>query len=168
MIEIKIPKKLQDLRKRIVEFFSGSKKSASKELFESSKSLHSMIVKATPVDTGRARGSWLLSERPDILFALKRVDRPYNSKDCSSGPVIYRQMGKVIAKEGKENYYISNPVPYIVTLEEGNYPGESICVNSNGFSRKAEFGIVKPILKRNRHLPFQRISQAQGILVQSF
>lgn len=106
-------------------------------------SLYSSITQKTPVDTGRARGNWTVSpENPDL------------SVDENATKVKYRNYADMPKSKGDESMFISNALPYIVTLEYGGYPdpvkkgsldkktGRYVIKSANGYSKQAPNGMV--------------------------
>lgn len=98
------------------------------------------IVERTPVDTGRARANWNLSMRsPD-----KTLDKHQNvSMENVPEP-----------KDDKDEFFITNNLPYISTLEYGGYPDpvqrgsydkktkSYVKKSDQGYSRQAPHGMV--------------------------
>jgi hypothetical protein len=71
------------------------------------------VVNMTPVDTGRARGNWMVTlGQPTTTF-------DWETKDKAGGETIAHgtQMIQQIVKPGA--VYITNNLPYIVGLEKG-------------------------------------------------
>ncbi len=71
--------------------------------------LFGRIVKKTPVDKGRARGSWTI--------AVNAADRAVLPEGQESYPEP--KIGSLTVKPGDE-IWISNNLPYIVELEKGH------------------------------------------------
>lgn len=76
------------------------------------------VVRKTPVDTGRARASWVIG-----------IERPFNSPNLSPAqrftPAEAERYAAIELAELREigpfsTVFISNSLPYIVGLEEGN------------------------------------------------
>jgi len=67
------------------------------------------IVRKTPVDKGRAKGSWTIS--------VNNADRTVQPDGQASYPVP--QVGALNVQPG-DSIWISNNLPYIVKLEEGH------------------------------------------------
>ena len=94
--------------------------------------LFDRIVRKTPVDTGRARASWTISEVQGVESVPARRTRV----GAGVGPGLARRASKMAAtkpqlavqpnnrKSGAvttvDQIWISNNVPYIVKLEEGH------------------------------------------------
>lgn len=103
--------------------------------------LWSNIVKRTPVDTGRARANWNVSKG--------QVD-PSTTENTQASVTL----SKVPVAEESEDYYISNNLSYIKTLEYGGYPNPPkrgsydkkkkrwVKKSANGFSKQAPNGMV--------------------------
>jgi hypothetical protein len=107
--------------------------------------LFSAIIKATPVDTGRARGNWQAS-----------IDRPEYSAIEREDPQGTAAIADMIGKIGGAGVvtWLSNNLPYIEVLEYGQYPnppkrgtrvkGGGYEVRTvGGFSRQAPAGMVR-------------------------
>lgn len=83
--------------------------------------VHSTVVLATPVDTGRARGSWLVEiGRP----AEGTTDLP---EGFGANASISRARAKLAGNDGKSStlmpqrdVHITNNLPYITPLNEGH------------------------------------------------
>lgn len=73
------------------------------------------IVNRTPVDTGRARGNWQVSAGAPIETELDVTDKA--GGDTRSAGLAALQKADAYATT-----YISNNLPYIVVLEQGEYP----------------------------------------------
>ena len=65
--------------------------------------LHRKIVLGTPVDTGRARANWQISESAPEL-----------------GVILGRDLAPIPKLSGDTTIYITNSLPYIVPLEYGH------------------------------------------------
>ncbi len=74
--------------------------------------LFSGVIKATPVDTGRARGNWQTAPGSPVAGETERLDK-------SGGEAIAEVEAKTPEGAGQVTY-LSNNLPYIMTLEEGS------------------------------------------------
>ncbi|WP_312910934.1 HK97 gp10 family phage protein [Stutzerimonas nitrititolerans] len=74
--------------------------------------LFSGVIKATPVDTGRARGNWQTAPGSPVAGETERLDK-------SGGEAIAEVQAKTPEGAGQVTY-LSNNLPYIMTLEEGS------------------------------------------------
>jgi len=73
--------------------------------------LFGLIVRKTPVDTGRAQGSWTMS--------LNAADRRVQPDNLAAYPTP--QPGPAVALMGPtDTIWISNNLPYITALEDGH------------------------------------------------
>lgn len=71
-----------------------------------------LTIRATPVDTGRARGNWQASINKPILQTLKRNDK--------SGAGRIKRAQAVIDKVQIGNtFFLTNNLPYALRLEFG-------------------------------------------------
>ena len=85
-----------------------------------------LIIKASPVDTGRFRGNWQASFGSPKGSKLQRKDK---SKDGSSTADL---ADKVIANfEMGQTFYLTNNLPYARRLEYGSHSKQA----PNGFLR---------------------------------
>lgn len=81
------------------------------------------IVLDTPVDTGRARGNWVLG--------VNRIDATTSANTDKSGEATIRKIANGMPRAAAGGiYYITNSLPYIQRLEDG-------------YSQKAPSGMVK-------------------------
>ena len=99
--------------------------------------LFDKFIRRTPVDTGRARGSWTMQEhRPDPSVL------PENT-NISNGQATQTALASTVTKLSSPYtiLYLSNNLPYIVVLEFGEY-GEGP-KTSGGFSLQAPLGMVR-------------------------
>ena len=88
------------------------------------------IKNRTPVDTGRARNNWNVSEgSPD-----------YGTTTATGDTALARGAAVIANLKFGDTAYITNGLPYIPTLEYGGYgPGPKTV---GGFSRQAPAGMV--------------------------
>lgn len=108
--------------------------------------LYANIVKRTPVDTGRARGNWVVS-----------AGSPSEEVDEQKKEARYTSKNDIPAVEGDDSAFITNNLPYINTLEYGGYPKDPkrgslvkdksgkrryIIKSKGGFSKQAPNGMV--------------------------
>jgi hypothetical protein len=102
----------------------------------------SAIIKATPVDEGRARNNWFLSTGVPFSLTSGRGDSKSGSGSLSS----LNEMPKDILN--KKVYY-SNNLPYIETLEYGGFPNPTEgSKTAGGFSKQAPGGWVRSTIIR--------------------
>lgn len=108
------------------------------------------VITGTPVDKGRARGNWFLSTgspSKKLINPKKWTKRPDENLSKMSKTVL-----------GKKTFFTNN-LPYIETLEYGDYPnpvkrgtfvkGKGFVKKSaGGFSKKAPAGWVRIALLR--------------------
>lgn len=100
--------------------------------------IYSGVVQRTPVDTGRARGNWVIGIGEDIQTATERTG------DCSG-----QEIPKLNSANGDETIYISNNLPYIAKLEYGGYSKKSDSGKTiNGYSKQAPQGMVGVTMAR--------------------
>lgn len=95
---------------------------------------YSSIVKKTPVDTGRARGNWLIGINQDRTETVETENK--------SGSVAGAKK-QIDSAKGDETIYISNNLPYISKLEYGGYTDKPETEKTiGGFSKQAPMGMV--------------------------
>jgi hypothetical protein len=77
--------------------------------------VHAVVALGTPVDTGRARGSWLVAigSRPAEGTAETPADYGFSASHAKAQSTLrgYKDQGEV---------HITNNLPYIVPLNEGH------------------------------------------------
>lgn len=84
------------------------------------------VVMDTPVDTGRLRGNWRVSEGTPVLDAVDRVD--------PSGAVVMNEINAVVqASTGDTAVYLTNNLPYAKRIE---YDGWSHTKAPEGMVRR--------------------------------
>lgn len=98
--------------------------------------INRLVIKRTPVDTGRARGGWVASANspsPVIGDPDKSGERSISRANAAA----------MMAIGGM--YYLVNNVKYITILEFGGYPatGKEGGKTQGGFSRQAPKGMVR-------------------------
>lgn len=98
--------------------------------------LFSAVILDTPVDTGRLRGNWRVSEGKPILEATER-------KDKSGSLVINEVVAAANASKGDTSMFLSNSLPYASVAEYGGWHGPTDKVTDDGFSRKSPKGMVR-------------------------
>jgi len=106
-------KGMGDVKKMI----SDNKKQANKDIRAVYLSGLTSIIKATPVEEGRARNNWFLTVgNPSGLFGRNK-DKSGGGSQSSANSIP----GDVLNKK----VYFTNNLPYIETLEYGGYPNPS-------------------------------------------
>jgi len=101
--------------------------------------LFSAIIKATPVDEGRARGNW---------FATGQ--QPSNKKttkiDLTGDGAINDASGVIVGIKDWSRFTLTNNLPYIEKLEFGGYnDGPN---TTGGYSKQAPQGMVRVNINR--------------------
>lgn len=112
-----------DFGSAIADFVTKCRKNGEQVMRKVALDVFRGVVQRTPVDTGRARGSWNV----DINRVNKTVDTdPAERRDppalgAPPGPANLSQAaGKVFEAKWGDEIYISNNVPYIRYLEDGS------------------------------------------------
>jgi len=119
-----------DIRQHAVNVNKSLDKVVTAVLFKANE----LIIKRTPVDTGRARGGWIATlGTPSTSSPVSVSGDPLTKAD----KVANRAVGKV--------YYLANSVVYIGVLEYGGFPNPSKTghMTKGGFSRKAPAGMLR-------------------------
>jgi hypothetical protein len=124
---------------------------------------HKRIVMRTPVDTGRARGNWMID--------TKNTDEVSLDTDKSGSKTVKK--GKSFADKltMDDKTWIINNVHYIGILENGGYPNPPkkgswvkgkgyVIKSSGGFSKQAPHGMVKVTMAEMKVLIPAIIQQA--------
>jgi len=74
-----------------------------------------LVIKRTPVDTGRARGNWQSTiGTPTSAPTLK--------KDKAGTTTVVRAQNVINSLEMGQTFFLTNNLPYIYVLEYGGYP----------------------------------------------
>ena len=81
--------------------------------------IYSSVVKKTPVDTGRARGNWLISVNNSSKANTSRIDKRKTGAEPSE-TIKQEEKAKLEKAKGDESIYISNNLEYISALEYGH------------------------------------------------
>lgn len=97
------------------------------------------VVKKTPVDTGRAKANWFVSDNAPSLLVDQRKDR---SALGNIGKYTAQELEKITIELGID--FLTNNLPYIEVLERGS-------------SRQAPAGMVRTTLSQ-----FVAIAAKQG------
>jgi len=101
----------------VKKMISDNKKQANKDIRAVYLSGLTSIIKATPVEEGRARNNWFLTVgNPSGLFGRNK-DKSGGGSQSSANSIP----GDVLNKK----VYFTNNLPYIETLEYGGYPNPS-------------------------------------------
>lgn len=102
----------RDFARRIRNIANGIPRNVSATASEAALRILSVVVPATPVDTGRARGNWQTSIGAPITRENNRLDVTGQSAIAEGRRVLgYKPPGATI--------YITNNVKYIGRLNEG-------------------------------------------------
>ena len=132
--------------------------------------LFGAIIKASPVDTGRFRANWFLTQRAPSV-------RVTNSIDKSGQKATQRVENGVLSAQNYNRFILTNNLPYSEVIEFGRYPknpkkgskvskkGEKPAryekLSSGGFSRQAPEGVVRVNVVRFETLLEER-AQKEG------
>lgn len=103
--------------------------------------LWSAIIKATPVDSGRARASWFATGKEASVKTTNNTD---TSKDGSNTAEAATRA--VVGLKDWSIFHLSNNLPYIEKLEFGQY-GDGP-KTTGGYSRQAPRGMVRISISR--------------------
>jgi hypothetical protein len=103
------------MAKDIKKFESKMKADADNVMESFVFGLYGEIIRRTPVDTGRAKGSWELGTA--LATDRRTTDGPKNPSGVVKKPAGLKGMVK---KSDRIPIYISSAIPYIVPLEHGH------------------------------------------------
>lgn len=135
----------------LTKYANGAKAKIKKVRVNYAFALYSLIVKKTPVDTGRARANWNVS--------VGSVDSSTTDETKKTG-LKYKESD--IKADGDESIFISNNLPYITTLEYGGYSKNSKSGRTvNGFSKQAPNGMVGVTLANNENIFNAAVKKAE-------
>lgn len=114
--------------------------------------LYQKIVQRTPVDTGRARGNWQVTNAKPAENILDVTQPDYIKASATIESTL-----------GDTSLFITNNLPYICKLEYGGYPKNPKKGNktTNGFSKRAPHGMVGVTLASAGEILNQAIKAAQ-------
>jgi hypothetical protein len=104
------------------------------------------VIRATPVDTGRARGNWQTTKNSPASGTTERIQKNKNAGVATS------EAHAVVNKPGL--YYLTNNLPYAEKLEFGGYGTgpSSTSKTKGGFSIQAPLGMVRINAKRIKQI----------------
>jgi hypothetical protein len=126
------------------------------------------VILKTPVDTGRARGSW--------TPAMNAMATGGGQIDKSGGATLGAVSGVVAGYKPGDTFYLMSNLPYIGVLEYGQYPdppargswvkkagkkGSWVVKSSGGFSKQAPAGMVRITLAEFPGIVEQAVSHAK-------
>lgn len=78
--------------------------------------MHSAVVLGTPVDTGRARGSWFVEIDKTAEGMLSKDDKT----EFGYVPSRTKAEAKLAQYKGQASIHLTNNLPYITPLNEGH------------------------------------------------
>lgn len=102
--------------------------------------IFSDVIEASPVDEGRFRGNWVLSENVAVRRATNDTDK--------SGAIALQHISNTIT--GKEKImFFTNSLPYAIALEFGHS------------KIQAPSGVIRPIARRYKKILSESIRKAK-------
>ena len=118
--------------------------------------LFKKVVEKTPVDTGRARGNWMVG--------INHI--PIGSGLDKKNP-IGRIVADVLKAKAGDNIALANTLPYIGKLEYGGFPnppkkGEGKI--EGGYSRQAAQGMVRITVEEYKPTLVEAVAYAKGLV----
>lgn len=134
---------------------------------ETAIELFDAVIKATPVDTGRARSNWFASGQNP---ATKTTER----KDLSGNATSRAMRSKILSLKNRRVFNLTNNLPYAAVLENGGYPspvkrgtynkrrGVYEIKSIGGYSKQAPAGMVRVNVAR-----FSRLLAASAAKVRA-
>jgi hypothetical protein len=130
----------KDFNKQVGGFASGTAAKLQNFRRGVTIAVFSAVIQDTPVDTGRARGNWRVSEGQPQLNPVDREDK--------SGEVPKGEILTLVSKsQGDKPVFLANNLPYAEPLE-------------NGHSKQAPAGMVRKNVARFQSLVNQKLAQA--------
>lgn len=130
----------KDFNKQVGGFTSGTSTKLQNFRRGVTIKLFNAVIQDTPVDEGRARANWRVSEGDP---ELKEIDRADKTGEVSKGEVLTL----VTKSEGNKPVFLANNLPYAEPLE-------------NGHSGQAPQGMVRKNVARFQTLVNQALAQA--------
>lgn len=130
----------KDFNKQVGGFTSGTSTKLQNFRRGVTIKLFNAVIQDTPVDEGRARANWRVSEGDP---ELKEIDRADKTGEVSKGEVLTL----VTKSEGNKPVFLANNLPYAEPLE-------------NGHSGQAPQGMVRKNVARFQSLVNQALAQA--------
>ncbi len=82
--------------------------------------LMNRIVLKTPVDTGRARGNWQLTQRSPAEDMVPETSANVSSSETPPSAILKEAEQTASGSQLGDDIWISNNLPYIEALEEGH------------------------------------------------
>jgi hypothetical protein len=82
--------------------------------------LMNRIVLKTPVDTGRARGNWQLTQRSPAEDMVPENSAKVSSSETPPSAILKEAEQTASGSQLGDDIWISNNLPYIEALEEGH------------------------------------------------
>jgi len=82
--------------------------------------LMNRIVLKTPVDTGRARGNWQLTQRSPAEDMVPETSAKVSSSETPPSAILKEAEQTASGAQLGDDIWISNNLPYIEALEEGH------------------------------------------------
>jgi hypothetical protein len=82
--------------------------------------LMNRIVLKTPVDTGRARGNWQLTQRSPAEDMVPETSAKVSSSETPPSAILKEAEQTASGSQLGDDIWISNNLPYIEALEEGH------------------------------------------------
>ncbi len=110
------------------------------------------VIKMSPVDKGRFKGNWFITENTPSNFS--RIDTD-TSPMGGVGPVSFAELESI-----RGNFTVdilTNNLVYGPLLEFGGYNHATDKTNPRGYSSQAPFGMMRVTLRR-----FNRIAKEKG------
>ncbi len=104
---------LRIFAQRIRRLAGRVEKNANLVVINTAIAIDQVVVLATPVDTGRARGNWQVGVGVAMRGELDRLD-------TSGNATIAENTVRAKTRKLGQDIFISNNLPYIVSLNEGS------------------------------------------------
>jgi hypothetical protein len=130
---------LNDFAAKLKRISDSIEPNADKLLKDVVKEVHRELLASTPVDTGRARGSWQTTTGEPATGELYPQPLKPPSPEAGAARSVAEMQNVVTSAKPLETYYIQNNAPYIGRLDAGS-------------SRQAPANFVARAAQRGRNL----------------
>ena len=139
----------------IAAFAKKAKMSNDKALRSASIKLFSAIITESPVDTGRFRANWMVSNGQPSTATTTEVDTSPCGEETKNKVEQY-----ITGVKDVYAFTLANNLPYAHVIEYGGYPGDG--PNTvGGFSKQAPQGVVRVNIARFEQLLNEAAQEAK-------
>ena len=139
----------------IAAFARKAKMSNDKALRSASIKLFSAIITESPVETGRFRANWMVSNGQSSTATTTEVDTSPGGEETKNKVEQY-----ILGVKDVYAFTLANNLPYAHVIEYGGYPGDG--PNTvGGFSKQAPQGVVRVNIARFEQLLNEAAQEAK-------